>query len=144
VPIPVPDAAVLLPVQLGMLAGITAVFGIDLSNERAVNLIRGLVGQGGVAAVGRRIAESLLKVIPGVNFVNAAVASALTAALGEAYIQLSSEMLRREAAGKPMPEIEMLPFLLDAYKKAFTKSSEPKGKSSAAGASPGSARPTAT
>jgi uncharacterized protein (DUF697 family)/GTP-binding protein EngB required for normal cell division len=113
-PIPVPDAAVLLPVQLGMLAGISAVFGIDMSNERVVNLIRGLVGQGGIAVVGRQIAESLLKVIPGVNFINAGVASALTAALGEAYIQLSSEMLRREGAGKPMPEMEMLPFLLDA------------------------------
>ena len=120
-PIPVPDAAVLLPVQLGMLGSITAVFGIDMSNEGAVNLIRGLVGSGGVAVAGRQIAASLLKVIPGVNLINAAVAAALTAALGEAYIQLCSEMLRRQAAGKPMPEAEMLPFLLDAYQKAFKK-----------------------
>ncbi len=127
-----------------MLAGITAVFGIEMSNERAVNLIRGLVGQGGIAAVGRQIAGSLLKVIPGVNFINAAVASALTAALGEAYIQLSSEMLRREAAGKPMPEMEMLPFLLDAYTKAFKKPGGRKRTSSGARATQGSARPKAT
>ncbi|HJS95399.1 MAG TPA: GTPase [Solirubrobacteraceae bacterium] len=139
-PIPVPDAAVLLPVQLGMLAGITAVFGIDMSNERAVNLIRGLVGQGGITVVGRQIAESLLKVVPGVNFINAAVASALTAALGEAYIKLSSEMLRHEATGKPMPEMEMLPFLLDAYKKAFKNPGLRKGKSSDARARQGTAR----
>ena len=120
-PIPVPDAAVLMPVQLGMLGGITAVFGIDMSNEGAVNLIRGLVGSGGVAVAGRQIAATLLKVVPGVNLINAAVAAALTAALGEAYIQLCSEMLRRQAAGKPMPEAEMLPFLLDAYQKAFKK-----------------------
>ena len=121
VPIPVPDAAVLLPVQLGMLGGITAVFGIDMTNEGAVNLIRGLVGGGGVAVAGRQIAATLLKVIPGVNLINASVAAALTGALGEAYIQLCSEMLRRQAAGKPMPEAEMLPFLLDAYQKAFKK-----------------------
>jgi len=120
-PIPVPDAAVLLPVQLGMLGSITAIFGLDMTNEGAVSLIRGLVGGGGVAVAGRQIAASLLKVIPGVNFINAAVAASLTGALGEAYIQLCSEMLRRQAAGKPMPEAEMLPFLLDAYQKAFKK-----------------------
>ena len=121
VPIPVPDAVVLMPVQLGMLAGITAVFGIDMSNDRVVSLIRGLVGEGGIAVVGRQIAANLLKVLPGVSVINAAVATALTAALGEAYIQLCSEMLRRQAAGRSMREAEMLPFLLDAYQKAFKK-----------------------
>ena len=121
VPIPVPDAAVLMPVQLGMLASINAIFGIDMGSDRAVSLIRGLVGQGGVTVVGRQIAANLLKVIPGVSVINAAVAAALTAALGEAYIQLCSEMLRRQAAGKPMPEPDMLPFLLDTYQKAFKK-----------------------
>ena len=120
-PIPVPDAAVLMPVQLGMLASITAVFGIDMGNERAVTLIRGLVGGGGVAVAGRQIAATLLKVVPGTTLINASVAGALTAALGEAYIQLCSEMLRRQAAGKPMPEAEMLPFLLGAYQRAFRK-----------------------
>jgi uncharacterized protein (DUF697 family) len=120
-PIPVPDAAVLMPVQLGMLAGITAVFGIDMTNEGAGNLIRGLVGSGGMAVAGRQIATTLLKVVPGVNLINAGVAAALTAALGGAYIQLCSEMLRRQAAGTPMPEAEMLPFLLDAYQKAFKR-----------------------
>jgi uncharacterized protein (DUF697 family)/GTP-binding protein EngB required for normal cell division len=121
VPIPVPDAAVLMPVQLGMLASINAIFGIDMGSDRTVNLIRGLVGQGGVTVVGRQIAANLLKVIPGVSIINASVAAALTAALGEAYIQLCSEMLRRQAAGKPMPDPDMLPFLLDAYRKAFRK-----------------------
>jgi len=128
VPIPIPDAAVLMPVQIGMLASINAIFGIDMGGDRAVNLIRGLVGQGGVTVVGRQIAANLLKVIPGVSVINASVAAALTAALGEAYIQLCSEMLRRQAAGKPMPEPDMLPFLLDAYQKAFRKRRHTKSK----------------
>jgi len=120
-PIPVPDAAVLMPVQLGMLAGITAVFGIDMGEDRAVKLIRGLVGGGGVSAAGRQLATTLLKMFPGTALINAAVATAITVALGEAYIQLCSEMLRRQAADKPMPEADMLPFLLDAYQKAYRK-----------------------
>jgi uncharacterized protein (DUF697 family) len=115
----VPDAAVLAPVQLGMLASIAAIFGMDESNERMLRLVRGLIGQRGVEAVGKHIAANLLKVVPGVSFINAAVAAALTAALGEAYIQLCSEMWRRDAAGQPMSEVEMLPFMLEAYRKAF-------------------------
>lgn len=118
-PIPVPDAAVLMPVQLGMLAGITAVFGIEMGQDRAVNLIRGLVGGGGITAAGRQLATTLLKMFPGTALINAAVATAITLALGEAYIQLCSEMLRRQAAGRPMPEADMLPFLLGAYQKAY-------------------------
>ena len=135
VPIPVPDAAVLMPVQLGMLASINAIFGIDMGSDRAVNLIRGLVGQGGVTVVGRQIAANLLKVIPGVSVINASVAGALTAALGEAYIQLCSEMLRRQAAGTPMPEPDMLPFLLDAYQNAFKKPRDRKSKATGSQAS---------
>ena len=135
VPIPVPDAAVLMPVQLGMLASITAVFGIDMSNDRAVTLIRGLVGGGGVAVAGRQLAATLLKVVPGTTLINASVAAALTAALGEAYIQLCSEMLRRQADGRPMPEAEMLPFLLDAYQRAFRKPAARRAGQTTRGAS---------
>jgi uncharacterized protein (DUF697 family) len=134
-PIPVPDAVVLMPVQLGMLASINAIFGLEMGSDRTVNLIRGLVGQGGITVVGREIAANLLKVIPGVSVINASVAAALTAALGEAYIQLCSEMLRRQAAGKPMPETDMLPFLLDAYQHAFKKPRDSNNRSTATQAS---------
>src|SRR3984957_10361000 len=121
-PIPVSDAVVLMPVQIGMLGGITAVFGIEMSTQTTTRLVVGLVGEGGVSQVGRQMAVGLLKVIPGVSVVNAGVASALTAALGEAYIQLCREMLRRQAAGLAMPDAEMLAFLLDAYEKTFRRS----------------------
>ena len=45
-PIPVSDAIILMPVQVGMLAGITAVFGIDMSAQSTTRLIVGLVGEG--------------------------------------------------------------------------------------------------
>ena len=118
-PIPAPDAAVLLPLQLGMLARIGAVFGMDMSRHRMSQLIKGLLGAGGTSLVGRQLAETLLKYIPAGAAINATVAVAITGALGEAYIQLCTEMLRPQAAGKPMSDVEMLPFLLDAYWKLF-------------------------
>ncbi len=121
-PIPVSDAIILMPVQVGMLGGITAVFGIEMSAQSTTRLIVGLVGEGGVSQVGRQLAAGLLKVIPGASVINAGVASALTAALGEAYIQLCSEVLRRRGSGRPMPDAEMLAFLLNAYEKTFRRS----------------------
>lgn len=118
-PIPVPDAVLLLPLQLGMLARISVVFGIDVSRDHIGELIKGLVGGGGSTLVGRQLAETLLKYIPGGVAINATVAAAITAALGEAYVRLCTELLRRRADGQPMPEVEMLPFLLDAYRTVF-------------------------
>jgi hypothetical protein len=44
-------------------------------------------------------------------------------------------MLRRQAAGTPMPETDMLPFLLDAYQKAFKKQRNRKNKAARSQAS---------
>jgi small GTP-binding protein len=119
VPIPAPDAVVLLPLQIGMLGVISAIFGIEASRDSSRSLITGLVGKGGTSLVGRQLAETLLKYLPAGAVVNAGVASAVTAALGEAYVQLCSEMFRRKADGRPMPDADMLPFLLDAYQTLF-------------------------
>ena len=73
-PIPMSDAALLRPVQLGMLASITAIFGIELSNDQALSLVKGTVGQGGMELAGKRLVKELAKHVPGGNVVNAAVA----------------------------------------------------------------------
>lgn len=114
-PIPGSDAAVLKPIQLGMLAGVTAIFGVELSNDQVMGLVKSVIGQGGVEKLGKKLVKELAKHVPGGNVVNATVAAALTGALGEAYIRLCAEMLRRQAAGKPMPDTEMLKFFVDAY-----------------------------
>jgi uncharacterized protein (DUF697 family)/GTP-binding protein EngB required for normal cell division len=118
-PIPAADAVVLKPIQIGMMAGITAIFGVDISNDAAAKLIGGVLGQGGMESAGKKMAKLLAKQLPGGNVINAAVAAALTGALGKAYIRLCSEMLQREADGRPMPNSEMLTFLLNAYQSMF-------------------------
>jgi uncharacterized protein (DUF697 family) len=122
VPIPGSDAVVLRPIQLGMLAGVTLVFGVDVSNEQVLRLANGVIGQGAMESVGRRLAKELVNHVPGGSVVNATVAAALTGALGEAYIRLCAEMLRRQAAGRPMPGSEMSQFLLEAYQTLLRRS----------------------
>jgi uncharacterized protein (DUF697 family)/GTP-binding protein EngB required for normal cell division len=120
-PIPGSDAVVLKPIQLGMLAGITAIFGVELTNEQVMSLLKSVIGQGGMEKVGKRLVKEVAKHVPGGNVVNATVAASLTGALGEAYIRVCSEMLRRKAAGKPMPEAEMLKSFVDVYESILRK-----------------------
>jgi uncharacterized protein (DUF697 family)/GTPase SAR1 family protein len=114
-PIPASDAAILKPIQLGMLAGVSAIFGIELSTDQVRKLAKSVIGQGGIEKVGKRLVKELAKQLPGGNVLNATVAAALTGALGEAYVRLCAEMLRRQAAGKPMPDAEMLAYFIAAY-----------------------------
>jgi uncharacterized protein (DUF697 family)/GTP-binding protein EngB required for normal cell division len=119
VPIPISDAVVLMPVQVGMLAGISAIFGLDVSRGRIAELIGALAKSGGTEMAGKSLVAALLKVAPGTELISAAVATAITLALGAAHIQLSKELLLRQASDKPMTDTEMLSFLLDAYQRAW-------------------------
>jgi uncharacterized protein (DUF697 family)/GTP-binding protein EngB required for normal cell division len=122
-PVPMSDAALLRPIQLGMLASVTAVFGIDLSTDQALGLVKSVIGQGGMEKAGKKLVKEVAKHLPGGNVVNATVAAALTGALGEAYIRLCAEILRREAAGTPMPNAEMASFFLEIYNSLLRRSS---------------------
>lgn len=89
-PIPFSDAAILAPIQIGMLASISAVFGLELSKAALGTLVSAALGVSGATLVGRTIAVNLLKLIPGAGTIaggaiSAATAGALTITLGEGY-----------------------------------------------------------
>lgn len=90
-PIPFADAALLIPEQIAMLAGITAVFGIPVEKGTLIAIVTGTIGAPGATVLGRTVVSGLLKLIPGAGSaaggaISAATAAALTAALGETYI----------------------------------------------------------
>jgi hypothetical protein len=65
VPVPAADAVMLMPIQLGMLAGVTAVFGVDLSDEQAKKLISAVTGgQQGLQKIGQRWSSSSRSTLP--------------------------------------------------------------------------------
>lgn len=97
-PIPFSDAAILAPIQVGMLAGISSVFGLEMSKGTLSTLVASAVGVTGATLVGRTIAVNLLKLLPGAGTViggaiSAATASTLTIAIGEAYIAVLAELM---------------------------------------------------
>ncbi len=93
VPIPFSDAAVLVPEQIAMIGGITAIFGVPMDQGTIMAIISATIGTAGTTVLGKTIAANLIKLIPVVGSVvggviSAATAAALTAALGEAYIAI--------------------------------------------------------
>lgn len=91
VPLPFSDALAIVPIQISMLAGISAVWGLPVSTAFLGTLVSGAITGSGGTLVGRAAVGALLKFIPGIGsatggVISAGVASTLTIAFGEAYI----------------------------------------------------------
>ncbi len=104
-PIPLADAAVLVPIQVRMLAQISRLYGLHVTKAFVTRLV-GLLGPMGPA--GRAVVAALLKLIPGAGLVvggaiRAATAGALTAALGEAYTAALDRVFAKSKADTPEP-----------------------------------------
>jgi uncharacterized protein (DUF697 family)/predicted GTPase len=88
-PIPVTDAFALAPIQLTMMGRIAAIYDLELKTMMSA----GALAQLGVQISGQALARSFLKLIPGAgNVVNASVAAALTAAMGEGWMRLCEQV----------------------------------------------------
>ncbi len=85
IPIPIPDATILVPIQTGMLTGVARVYGIQ-DKDSANEIIDTILKVGGTTMGGKALLNAL-KAIPGINVaaavLNAAVAGSITLAAGE-------------------------------------------------------------
>ena len=91
IPFPFADAALLAPIQIAMIAGVTSCFGMKLDKAKMLTLSAAVVGASGATITGRMLVGSIIKMIPGLGSIagatiNGAAAMAITSALGEAYI----------------------------------------------------------
>lgn len=100
-PIPFADAALLIPTQVGMIAAITVIFGLEVNKSVITAFVSSTLGSGGATILGRTIVANLLKLIPGVGTVTGGLISGTTAglittALGEAYILVMEKVYKGE------------------------------------------------
>jgi uncharacterized protein (DUF697 family) len=119
VPIPFADAIVIVPIQVGMLAGITATFGLSLNEGMLTSVVASLVGGAGATVIGRALVGALLKFVPGVGTVvggviSATTAAVLTTALGETYIA-TLELLFTRHNGEPPSADEVVQTFKQQY-----------------------------
>lgn len=133
-PIPFSDASVLVPLQVTMMAHITAIFGISIDKATITSIIAGLGGTGGATVIGRYLVSNALKLIPGAGtvvggLISGTTASLVTTALAMSYIELLTIMAKRERQeGKEslLDKKEIQSLMKTLYKKHLKRTKKKK------------------
>lgn len=88
VPIPVADAAILAPLEAGLLNGIAKIY--EIKSDEDANLFKKTIIETGTVSVAAKALISAIKAIPGVNIgaavLNSIIAGAIVASIGEVSI----------------------------------------------------------
>lgn len=104
-PIPFSDATILVPMQITMMAHITAIFGISLERTSIASILGATGGTSGATYLGRYIVSNVVKLIPGAGtiaggIISGGTASVLTTALALSYIEVLSFIAKGEVKGE--------------------------------------------
>lgn len=107
-PIAFADAFLLVPLQTGMLATVTKIFGIPVGRDFLATLLSSAVGVSLTTLTGRAVVTNLLKLCPGAGTIAggaiaAGTAATLTATLGEAYTAALARLVSR-GGSLPTPD----------------------------------------
>lgn len=100
-PIPFADAALIVPTQISMIAGITVIFGLDISKSFLTSFVSATIGSAGATVLGRNVVAGVMKLIPGIGtaaggLISGTTAGLITTALGEAYIRIMEKVFLGE------------------------------------------------
>ncbi len=91
-PIPIADAALLVPNQVAMIARITAIYGLPRSRARTLSIAGSAILTGGATYAGRYLVTQLLRFVPGGfvagSVISGTVAATLTRAIGSAWVKV--------------------------------------------------------
>jgi uncharacterized protein (DUF697 family)/energy-coupling factor transporter ATP-binding protein EcfA2 len=99
IPIPFSDAIGIIPIQIGMLAGISLAFGLDANKAFLGSLVSGTFTAVAGSFGGRAAVGALLKFFPGIGSgagaaISAVVAATITTTFGEAYVATLYTLLK--------------------------------------------------
>lgn len=128
-PIPFSDAAILVPVQLGMMASIAVTYGISIERSTAASI----AATAAATTAGRSVVGNLIKFVPGAGTaiagtINATVASTFTYAIGHAWVRVCERLARGElrAVGGALDSDRIHRVFMDEFKAQATRRSLPK------------------
>src|SRR6478752_1893888 len=96
-PIPFSDAAILVPIQIAMMASISVTYGIPVERSTAASI----AATAAATTAGRSVVTSMIKFIPGAGTavaapISATVAGTFTYAMGQAWLRVCERMARGE------------------------------------------------
>ncbi len=133
VPIPFADSALLVPEQIAMLAGITAVFGLPVEKGALATIVSATIGTMGATILGKSLASGILKLIPGAGslvggVISASVAASITAALGEAYTAVLTKVVKGEVSMKDLKSSKGKRLITELFKQRLKVKRNDKGE----------------
>lgn len=133
IPLPFADSMVLVPTQIGMIASITAVYGVHLNKAMMSAIITSLLGTTGATVAGRAIVGNLFKFLPGAGTllggtISGGTASLITTALGETYIAVMEAIVRGEMQDGDLQSSAALAKIKSLFRKNLKIFSKKKGK----------------
>jgi len=123
-PIPFSDAALLIPTQIGMIAAITAVYGLNVDKSMITAIVTSIAGTSGATILGKTIVANLIKLIPGAGtvvggMISGATASVLTTALGGTYIVIMEMIAKGEITENDLKTEKFTKFIKDVFKEKY-------------------------
>lgn len=127
-PIPFSDATILVPMQVTMMAHITAIFGVSLEKTSIASILGAIGGTSGATYLGRYIVSNVIKLIPGAGtiaggIISGGTASILTTALALSYIEVLAFIAKGEVKGE-YPDLKNIGELMRKELKTRLKNSD--------------------
>lgn len=125
-PIPFSDAAILAPLQVGMIAHITTIFGVKIERALMTSIVSSLGGITGATFLGRTVVSNLLKLIPGAGtvvggLISGSTASIITTGLAFSYIEVMKVVARNEYEGRMTNNEEIAKMMKSELEKQLRK-----------------------
>ncbi|TXJ04567.1 MAG: DUF697 domain-containing protein, partial [Aeromicrobium sp.] len=126
-PIPFSDAAILVPIQLGMMAKISNIYGMSATDSK----LAATAATAAAANHGRTVVLNLVKFVPGANVgalaISATVAATLTTAMGYAWASVCVKLTNDEVTAKDTKAIREM-FLTELKKQVkLVRKEKPAG-----------------
>lgn len=125
-PIPFSDAAILAPLQVGMIAHITTIFGVKIERALMTSIVSSVGGITGATFLGRTVVSNLLKLIPGAGtvvggLISGSTASIITTGLAFSYIEVMKVVARDEYEGRMTNNEEIAKMMRNELEKQLRK-----------------------
>ena len=123
-PIPFSDAAILVPLQIGMMASIAVTYGVSIERSTAASI----AATAAATTAGRSVVTNMIKFVPGAGTavaapISATVAGTFTYAMGHAWMRVCERLARGElgALGGALDSDSVHRLFMEEFKSRASK-----------------------
>jgi uncharacterized protein (DUF697 family)/GTP-binding protein EngB required for normal cell division len=123
-PIPFSDAALLVPLQIGMMASIAVTYGVSIERSTAASI----AATAAATTAGRSVVTNMIKFVPGAGTavaapISATVAGTFTYAMGHAWMRVCERLARGElgALGGALDSDAVHRIFMDEFKSRASR-----------------------